>query len=114
MEIRREACLKRLDQVFADLEGDARLLLDDIVEFRGSCFDATVSAASCERLHTRILGTKLKLEEGLEAAEDDARHSGVEPGIVRDLRRRYHIEEEKSDELREMVARADKQYRGQY
>jgi len=112
-EIRREACLKRLDKVFAQFEEDARQLLDDVVEFRGSCFDTTVSAASCSRLHARILAGRLKLAEGVEAAEDDARRSMVEPGILRDLRRQYHFEEQQWDELSAMVQRADKQYRGQ-
>jgi len=103
---------QRLEQSMAQLENEARTLLDGARRYRYSgCSEAGAygvgAAIVCTRSRQQLGELFVAIGRGLEAAEEDARRSWVDPGTVRDVRSKHGLDAPAWDKLADLVARLD-------
>jgi len=112
VDIERDAGERRLEQTLAKLAAEMTRLSTNAREFESVCLSSRGDPSSCERLFSDISSSEEALGRGLDKAEEDARRSWVSPGVVRDLRRRYGLEESTWRDLANTVHHLTAQYRG--
>jgi hypothetical protein len=86
-------------------------LADDAQRFEAVCLGRRGDPRSCGRFHADMSSASEALARDLEQAEDDARHSWVPPGTVRDLRQKNGLDEGTLKDLAAQVRRLAVQYR---
>lgn len=108
-----EAIRKRgeaaLDQALRTLAGKAAQLVARVRFHKANCAGggATfVGGRDCQELLGEMEQLAMEVGAGLEATEDEARSSLVEPGTVRDVRKKYGLDAQAWDDLAEAVHKA--------
>jgi hypothetical protein len=115
IESQREEGKQRLEKRLSQISDQASQLLTSIGEWQSSCRQGGTPlydqpAADCDGMIREIGRLAIAVGNGLEQAEDEARRSWVEPGVVRQLRADYGLESSKWDELSSRVRQAQAEW----
>lgn len=117
----RETGTRRVAARFAQVSGAVEALDAMMDEYssqcpvRGTPLSEAATLPPCDRMLSYIGRVAAAVKQALDEAEDDARRSQVQPGIVRDLRARHGVDDgdwaRVSDRLRQLEAEAARQPR---
>ncbi len=112
-EIQREEGERRLEQTLARLKAEMARLAANARTFESICLSTRGERISCEGLFDDISSSDENLGRGLDEAEDKARRAQVLPGVIRDLRHKYGLEDSAWADLTSTVRRLKAEYRGE-
>jgi len=107
---------QRLEQSMLRLENEVLSLTEGVRRYQYSgCSEAGAygvgASIVCSRARLQLGELVVAIGRGLEAAEDDARRSWVDPGTVRDVRSKHGLDAPAWDRVAELVARLDERAR---
>jgi hypothetical protein len=103
VDARRDAARRRLESSYADIAGMAWSFIQAVREYQ-VCVNMQLSLTQhCRALATRIETSARAIAASMEEAEDAARQGWLPPGEVRDMRRRYRMDDSFWDELVALV-----------
>jgi hypothetical protein len=106
VDARRDAARRRLESSYADIAGMAWSFIQAVREYQ-VCVNMQLSLTQhCRALATRIETSARAIAASMEEAEDAARQGWLPPGEVRDMRRRYRMDDSFWDELVALVRQA--------
>lgn len=112
MDVKREQAERRFEQALARLGSEASRLSANVRRFESICLGGRGEPASCERGLREISASAESLSRGVQEAEEDARHAWVTPGVVRDQRHRYGLDEATLSDFTATVQRFEAQLQG--
>ena len=103
VDARRDAARRRLDSSYADIAGMAWSFIQAVREYE-TCVNMQLNLTQhCRALANRIETSARAIAASMEEAEDAARQGWLPPGEVRDMRRRYRMDDSFWDELVALV-----------
>jgi hypothetical protein len=97
----RQRGLRQLEVEFRALAGNASQLIAVVGRYERSCNN--VQSAACEAQLTQIGHLAIAVGAAIERTEDIARTSWLDPGVVRDLRVKYGLEDGVWDDIERLT-----------
>jgi hypothetical protein len=106
VDAKRDAARRRLESSYGDIAGMAWSFIRAVRAYE-TCVNMQLSMTEyCRALANRIETSARAIAASMEEAEDAARQGWLAPGEVRDMRRRYRMDDSFWDELVTLVRRS--------
>lgn len=97
-DARRLVGLVALEQQYAAIASQAHRFVTLVKRFNATCA-VGATREDCGSLHSAIQDAAVRVGAGIEQSEEICRKSWLEPGVVRELRERYGLDDSAWDEL---------------
>ncbi len=114
MDRLRQQGRERLAQALARISQQAGTLVTIVEQYSSACSQAYADEAvrsRCDQMVTAVGQLAVAVGKGLEQAEEDARRSWVEPGVVRELREQHGLDDRFWDDLSAKVRALEEEAR---
>jgi hypothetical protein len=112
VDVKRERAEKDFEQALTRLGAEARRLNLNADQFEEVCVGGRGEPGSCLRLLSEISASAAALGQGVQEAEDDARHAWVTPGVLRDFRYKHGLDEGRLRDQATRVQRLAARFQG--
>jgi hypothetical protein len=109
-DIARQRGLQKVAAALSAVSGAPDNVISMVDQYESACSGEGTALYDCDRALAQMKQVTSQIDRLLTQAEDDARQAGIEPGVVRDMRTRYDVDESDWSRAQQRVREAGRRH----